>query len=138
MKNLKEFDMVSVCCGTKMTLTVEVNDKGQLFLDHSELCSSCLNTAEFVKTPEDTEMVMNEENKILREFFKRLRETLNQITWKMCTELEYGQEIELNSDYTLYHYIEDDIIVVVQTECWTEKYQVLIDSEEILYFESLT
>ena len=81
---------------------------------------------------------MNQENKILREFFKRLRETLNQITWKMCTELEYGQEIELNSDYTLYHYIEDDIIVVVQTECWTEKYQVLIDSEEILYFESLT
>ena len=55
MKNLKEFDMVSVCCGTKMTLTVEVNDKGQLFLDHSELCSYCLNTAEFEETPEETE-----------------------------------------------------------------------------------
>jgi len=55
MKNLKEFNLVSLCCGTKMNLTVEVNDKGQLFLDHSELCSSCLDTAEFVETPEETE-----------------------------------------------------------------------------------
>ena len=45
---LHEFNQVSKCCGTKMNLTVETDDNGNLFLDYSELCSCCLNTAEFV------------------------------------------------------------------------------------------
>ena len=45
--NLKEFNHVSECCGNQMNLTVETDDKGNLFLDYSELCSGCLNTATF-------------------------------------------------------------------------------------------
>ncbi len=45
---LHEFNQVSKCCGTKMNLTVETDDNGNLFLDYSELCSCCLNTAEFI------------------------------------------------------------------------------------------
>jgi hypothetical protein len=46
--NLLEFNKISVCCGSKMNLLVEVDDNENLFLDYSELCSSCLNTAEFI------------------------------------------------------------------------------------------
>jgi len=46
--NIKEYNQVSECCGTKMNLTVETDDNGKLFLDYSELCSCCLNTASFI------------------------------------------------------------------------------------------
>lgn len=114
--NLKEFNQVSECCGTKMNLTVETDDKGNLFLDHSELCSSCLNTATFQDA--------------------NLYEALEKLTIEMLNELEYGEEIELNKEYTLYHYIEDDIVVVNEIDDWTEIVQVLWNEREIT-FESL-
>lgn len=49
--NLLEFNKISVCCGSKMNLLVEVDDNENLFLDYSELCSFCLNTAEFINNP---------------------------------------------------------------------------------------
>lgn len=66
-----------------------------------------------------------------------IEDALSKITLRMCQDLESGAELELNEKYTLYHYIEDDVIVVNETEGWEETYQVLWDNEGHITFESL-
>jgi len=67
----------------------------------------------------------------------KLDDALSKITLRMCQDLESGAELELNEKYTLYHYIEDDVIVVNETEEWIETFQILWDDEGNLTFESL-
>jgi hypothetical protein len=56
--------------------------------------------------------------------------------------LTYGEEVELNDEYHLYHYTEDDIVVINRikdaegNEDWTEVLQVMSDGEN-LTFEAL-
>lgn len=59
----------------------------------------------------------------------KLDDAINQVTIEMLKNLTYGEELELNSEYTLYHYVEDDIIVLVKGEEWEEVYQFLYNEE---------
>ena len=60
-----------------------------------------------------------------------LQNAIDKVTIGILDKMSYGEEIELNEEYTLYHYIEDDIIVLVKTEEWEEIYQFLYDDNEI-------
>lgn len=67
-----------------------------------------------------------------------LDDAISQITVPLLKKLEYGEEIELNAEYTLYHYTEDDVIVLNRTEDWEEIFQILYnDHEEEIIFEKL-
>ena len=66
------------------------------------------------------------------------KDTLDSITVEMLDNLEYGEELKLNKYYTLYHYCEEDIVVVNETAEWNEVFQVLWDSStKEITFESL-
>lgn len=58
-----------------------------------------------------------------------LKKALNGINIQLLNSLEYGDEIQLNDLYSLYHYSEDDCVVVNRTEDWTELVQVLWDDD---------
>lgn len=67
-----------------------------------------------------------------------LEDAISKITIARLKSLEYGEEVELNEEYTLYHYTEDDVIVLNRTEDWEELYQILYDDEkEEIIFEKL-
>jgi flagellin-specific chaperone FliS len=66
-------------------------------------------------------------NKIL------LNEAMNKITIELINSLDYGEEIKLNKKYTLYHYCEDDIIVLNETKNWEEVFQIMTKDEEIIF-----
>jgi hypothetical protein len=59
-----------------------------------------------------------------------LEDAISKITIDVIKSLSYGEEVELNEEYTLYHYTEDDIIVLNRTEDWEEVYQILFNEEE--------
>ena len=59
-----------------------------------------------------------------------LKKALNGINIQLLNSLEYGDEIQLNDLYTLYHYSEDDCVVVNRTQDWTELVQVLWDEDD--------
>lgn len=63
----------------------------------------------------------------------QLDEAKKKITFEMLEALQYGDEIKLNDKYTLYHYCEEDIIVIVQSEPWEEILQVLYSKDEIIF-----
>lgn len=66
------------------------------------------------------------------------KDTLDSITVEMLDNLEYGEELKLNKYYTLYHYCEEDVVVVNETAEWNEVFQVLWDSStKEITFESL-
>ena len=71
-----------------------------------------------------------------------LNNAIEQIDIKLLNSLDYGEEKPLNDKYTLYHYTEEDVIVINQTldedgnEDWTELFQVLNDGSTI-EFEQL-
>jgi hypothetical protein len=60
-------------------------------------------------------------------------DAVNKITMDMVKGLQYGEELELNAEYTLYHYTEDDIIVLNRTEDWEELYQILFEDDKIIF-----
>jgi len=62
-----------------------------------------------------------------------LIEAMNKITIELINSLDYGDEIKLNKKYTLYHYCEDDIIVLNETKNWEEIFQVMLNDEEIIF-----
>ena len=59
-----------------------------------------------------------------------LKKALNGINVQLLNSLEYGDEIQLNDLYSLYHYSEDDCVVVNRTDDWTELVQVLWDEDD--------
>ena len=68
-----------------------------------------------------------------------LEDAINKITIDVVKSLSYGEEVELNEEYTLYHYTEEDIIVLNKTEEWEEVYQIMFedDKEDSLVLEKL-
>jgi|DEB0MinimDraft_10_1074344.scaffolds.fasta_scaffold28976_4 hypothetical protein len=73
-----------------------------------------------------------------------LENAIDQIDINLLTSLDYGEERPLNKKYTLYHYTEEDVIVINQTldedgnEDWTELFQVLFaDDDSSIVFERL-
>ena len=68
----------------------------------------------------------------------KIEEALDLITIEKLKLLDYGEEVQLNDCYTLYHYEEDEVIVVNETETWTEMFQVLFDlNTKEITFEAL-
>lgn len=67
-----------------------------------------------------------------------LENALDKVTIEMLMGLEYGDEIELNEEYTLYHYTDDDLISVFKTEEWDELFAVLYSEKtKEIVFEAL-
>jgi crotonobetainyl-CoA:carnitine CoA-transferase CaiB-like acyl-CoA transferase len=67
-----------------------------------------------------------------------LEDAQDLVTVQMLESLDFGEEIKLNSNYTLYHYSDEDIIVIVRdnNDEWEEVLQVMW-SEEGIVFEAL-
>lgn len=63
----------------------------------------------------------------------KLEKAIDTITIDMLNALSYGDEIELNDEYTLYHYLEDDIVVILKTDEWEEVMQVMWNDNNIDY-----
>lgn len=59
-----------------------------------------------------------------------LAEAIEMITIPLLEMLDFGCEIDLNEGYTLYHYCEEEIIVLVKTEEWEEVLQILYNTED--------
>lgn len=59
----------------------------------------------------------------------QLIDAQRKITVELIKSMTYSQEIELNSMYTLYHYSDDDFVVLVRTEDWVEEAVVLYDDK---------
>jgi hypothetical protein len=66
---------------------------------------------------------------------KELQEAMDMVTIEMLNDLTYGEEQPLNDKYCLYHYTEDDLVVLNDTEEWEELYTVLwnTEAEEIIF-----
>lgn len=58
-------------------------------------------------------------------------EATDKITVEMMNNLEHGDELKLNDDFTLYHYTGEDVFMVVLTDSWIEVFQVMINGNEI-------
>jgi hypothetical protein len=65
-----------------------------------------------------------------------LKDAQDKATMELLNSLTYGDEVILNNMFTLYHYFEEDCIVLVLTESWEQVLQVLYDDEGII-FESI-
>jgi len=65
----------------------------------------------------------------------KLKEAMKIVTIEMLNGLTYGEEIELNNKYCLYHYCEDDFIVLNDSEEWEELFVLQWDNEtkEIIF-----
>tara|TARA_R110002050_G_scaffold150400_7_gene277139 strand:- start:5962 stop:6660 length:699 start_codon:yes stop_codon:yes gene_type:complete len=60
-----------------------------------------------------------------------LNKALSKVNVKLLNTLDHGMEIELTPEYTLYHYSEEDIVVIKRVSDWTELVQILWDKDEI-------
>lgn len=57
------------------------------------------------------------------------QEAINMVKIEMLNELTYGEEIQLNDKFCLYHYTEDDLVVLNDSEEWEELYVVQWDNK---------
>ena len=62
-----------------------------------------------------------------------LKDAQDKVTLELLNSLTYGNEVVLNSMFTLYHYFEEDCIVLILTESWEEVLQVLYDDKGIIF-----
>lgn len=68
----------------------------------------------------------------------KLLEAIDKATYDVIRGLKRGEEIELNDKYTLYHYTEDDVIVICESDEWEELLQIMYDpNTKEVFFESL-
>ena len=69
---------------------------------------------------------------------KSLQEACDLITVDMLNNIQSGEEIQLNDNFTLYYYIEDEVLVLNHTETWTEILAVMYGAEnKTVEFEEL-
>lgn len=47
------------------------------------------------------------------------------ITYDMVKNISHGEELKVNDEYVLYHYTEDDLIVLVKEDEWEEVATIL-------------
>jgi hypothetical protein len=64
-----------------------------------------------------------------------MEKAISLITNEMLDSITYGEEIELNDEYTLYHYTEDDIVVLVLTDEWQEVATILREDNGGITYE---
>lgn len=66
----------------------------------------------------------------------KLTGAMERINVAMVQAMEHGEEIELNNEYTLYKYAEEDIVMLLKTEEWEEVASVTINGE-LMEFEMM-
>tara|TARA_R100000808_G_C2120009_1_gene131528 strand:+ start:266 stop:487 length:222 start_codon:yes stop_codon:yes gene_type:complete len=62
-----------------------------------------------------------------------IEDALSKITLEMLNNLEYGEGIELNEEYILYHYFDSEVVEVNHTATWDNMFAVLWSNEEIIF-----
>lgn len=102
--------------------------------DHAH-CVDCDGETSIVLEIEIDEPIGEETEPLLQE----LKRATDMLSVEMLDGLEYGAEKQLTNNFTLYHYCEDDIVVINYNTVseWEEILQVMwnADSEEITYEE---
>lgn len=69
---------------------------------------------------------------------KSLNEACDLVTVEMLNNIQNGEEIKLNENFTLYYYLEDEIFVLNHTETWTEILAVMYgEDNKTVEFEQL-
>ncbi len=71
-------------------------------------------------------------------YSEKLQDAIDKVTPDF-NGITYGEEIELNDEYHLYHYSEDDVVVINRVkdedgdEDWTEVLQVMSDGTNLTF-----
>lgn len=50
----------------------------------------------------------------------QLLDAIDSITIELLETLGYGEKKSLNQNYSLYHYFDDDQVVLIKTKTWDE------------------
>lgn len=61
----------------------------------------------------------------------QIDEALKKVTIEDLNSLDYGDEILISKNVVLYHYCEDDVVVLNIQDEWIEVFQYLWDEESI-------
>lgn len=64
-----------------------------------------------------------------------MNEIIKLITPELLDSMTYGDEVEINEQYSLNHYIAEDIITLVLTEEWEEVATVLRNDDGTILLE---
>lgn len=64
-----------------------------------------------------------------------LQDALDRVTVEMVKGLNYGEDIELNEKYSIYHYSEREAVSIVETEEWEEVFAVQIGENQVIFTE---
>lgn len=81
---------------------------------------------------------MNATDNLTPEQLLSLQDAQDKLTIEMLNGLGYGEEQDLNELFCVYHYNEEDCVVLNLKEEWDEILQVLWDNEtKQIFFESL-
>ena len=116
--------------------TTTIQDTEDITCPYCNFHSNPCDFPDFLYNGMENSAEFDEEQKA--EVVDLLEDAISKITVPLLQLLEYGEEIELNAEYTLYHYTEDDVIVLNRTEDWEEIFQILYnDQEEEIIFEKL-
>ena len=63
---------------------------------------------------------------------KQINEALKKVTIEDLNSLDYGDEILISKNVVLYHYCEDDVVVLNIQDEWIEVFQYLWDEKSIV------
>lgn len=124
------------CGGMLLHRTTTIQDAEDITCPYCDFKSDPCDFPDFLYSGMENSAEFDEEPKA--DAPDLLEDAISQITVPLLKKLKYGEEIELNAEYTLYHYTEDDVIVLNRTEDWEEIFQILYnDHEEEIIFEKL-
>lgn len=63
----------------------------------------------------------------------KLTDAMERINVTMVQAMEHGEEIELNNKYTLYKYVDEDIVMLLKSEEWEEVASVTINGGSVKF-----
>ena len=76
-------------------------------------------------------MITNQYQKLSGLQKKQIDEALKKVTIEDLNSLDYGDEVLISKNVVLYHYSEDDVVVLNIQDEWIEVFQYLWDEESI-------
>lgn len=76
-------------------------------------------------------MITNQYQKLSGLQKKQIDEALKKVTIEDLNSLDYGDEVLISKNVVLYHYCEDDVVVLNIQDEWIEVFQYLWDEESI-------
>jgi hypothetical protein len=88
---------------------------------------------------DDMEAQDESEERSQLDFPPILQDAIDNLTIELFNDLDYGDEVCLNDEYTIYHYAEDEIVVINRVknddgeDDWTEVLQVMTDGTNFTF-----